>query len=44
MIGCIVMAIFAIYIAKLHNKLETALAGNVKLLDGMHEGLIILAE
>ena len=34
----------AIYISKLHNTLKTTNMENAKLLDGMHEGLLILSK
>ena len=32
-----------IYISNLHTKMKVTIVENMKLLDGMHEGLLILA-
>ena len=41
---CTLMSATLIYISKLHNKLDTVNVENVKLLDGMHEGLLIISK
>ena len=39
-----VVGIILLYISQLHRKMKTQNDENVKLLDGMHEGLIILSK
>ena len=41
---CSCLSMVAIYISKLHIKMRNKNAENVKLLDGMHEGLLILSK
>ena len=41
---CTLLSASLIYISKLHNKLDTVNVQNVKLLDGMHEGLLIISK
>ena len=41
-LACI--AIIILYISILHGKMKTQNDENIKLLDGMHEGLLILQE
>ena len=41
---CTLLSATLIYISKLHNKLDTVNVENVKLLDGMHEGLLIISK
>ena len=41
---CMCFAVLFVYVMSLQNKVEMALSGNEKLLDGMHEGLLILSE
>ena len=43
-IFCTLISATLIYISKLHNKLDTVNVENVKLLDGMHEGLLIISK
>ena len=37
-----VFGVLFLYITKLHNQMKDTVAENIKLLDGMHEGLLIL--
>ena len=37
-----VFGVLFLYITKLHNQMKDTVAENMKLLDGMHEGLLIL--
>ena len=41
---CMLLSATLIYVSKLHYKLETVNIENVKLLDGMHEGLLIISK
>ena len=43
-ISCCVVTMGAIYVSKLHNTVKTTNMENAKLLDGMHEGILILSK
>ena len=42
--ACMLLAITIVYIQDLHSNLTTVNADNLKLLNGMHEGLLILSK
>ena len=43
-IGSIFLAVMIMYVSKLHGRMSVTITENMRLLDGMHEGLLILSK